>query len=70
MEPTNKLRVAIPDGKNALQVVTAEIEEATGIGLEPEFQEVDQGDLVVELRLADSSFTDSPAVVRRPTPVS
>lgn len=38
MEPTSKLRVAVPDGENALQVVTTEIEEATGIGFEPEFR--------------------------------
>jgi hypothetical protein len=64
MEPTSKLRVAVPDGANALRVVTAEIEEATGIAFEPELQEVDGGDLVVELRLADSSIGDSKLVVR------
>ena len=64
MEPTSKLRVAVPDGANALRFVTAEIEEATGIALEPELQEVDGGDLVVELRLADWSICDSKLVVR------
>jgi hypothetical protein len=64
MEPTSKLRVVVPDGANALRVVTTEIEEATGIALEPELQEVDGGDLVVELRLADSSNCDSRLVVR------
>ena len=64
MKPTSKLRVAVPDGANALRVVTTEIEEATGIALEPELQEVDRGDLVVELRLADSSICDSKLVVR------
>lgn len=59
MEPTSKLRVAIADGEDALQVVTAEIEEAIGIGVEPEFQEIERGDLVVELRLADPSVPDS-----------
>jgi hypothetical protein len=64
MEPTSKLRVAVPDGANALRVVTTEIEEATGIALEPELQEVDGDDLVVELRLADSSICDPKLVVR------
>jgi len=64
MEPTSKLRVALPDREDALQVVTSEIEEATGIGFEPEFQEVDRGDLVVELRHASSSAIDSKLVAR------
>jgi hypothetical protein len=64
MEPTSKLRVVVPDGANALRVVTTEIEEATGIALEPELQEVDGDDLVVELRLADSSICDPKLVVR------
>jgi hypothetical protein len=64
MEPTSKLRVVVPDGANALRVVTTEIEEAAGIALEPELQEVDGGDLVVELRLADSSICDPKLVVR------
>ena len=64
MEPTSKLRVALPDGENALQVVTSEIEEATGIGFEPELQEVDRGDLVVELRHTGSSPIDARLVGR------
>jgi hypothetical protein len=62
MEPTGKLRVAIPDRDNALEVVTTEIEEATGISVAPEFQEIDRGDLVVEVRLDDADAADAELV--------
>jgi hypothetical protein len=52
MEPTSKLRVVTTDTPDALRVVREEVEEATGLAAEPEIQEVDGGELVVELRLA------------------
>ena len=59
MAHTGKLRVAVPDGLQALQVVTTGIEEATGVCIEPELQEIDRGDLVVELRLTDAAVADA-----------
>ena len=59
MEHARKLRVAIPDGNQALEVMTTGIEEATGHFIEPELQEIDRGDLVVELRLANADDADA-----------
>lgn len=52
MEPTSKLRVLTRDTPDALRVLREEVEEATGRAAEPEIQEVDGPELVVELRLA------------------
>lgn len=54
MTVTNKLRVAVHDGADALDLVKVEVEGATGLAVEPVFQEVDRSELVVELALPDS----------------
>jgi hypothetical protein len=58
MSSTNKLRVAIPDGTDALDVVKVEVERATGFDVQPVLQEIDYTDLVVEVKLSDSNSAD------------
>jgi hypothetical protein len=53
MTSASKVRVALPDASFALEVATARISAATGLRAEPEFQEIDRGDLIVELRLPE-----------------
>jgi hypothetical protein len=50
----NKLRVATPDSSSALDVLTAQVHLATGLGVKAEFQEIDHESLIVELRLAEA----------------
>lgn len=64
MEPTSKLRVVTTDGPDALRVVRQEVEEATGRAAEPEIQEVDGRELVVELALAGPTAV-APGLVAR-----
>lgn len=64
MEPTTKLRVVTADRPDALQVVRQGVEEATGLAAEPEIQEVDGSELVVELRLGGPPAA-APALVAR-----
>jgi hypothetical protein len=52
--PFTKLRLAVADGPSALQVATAKVHLATGLGVRPEFQEIDRSDLIVELSLSDT----------------
>jgi hypothetical protein len=59
MTHSNKLRVATADMENALELVTVEVERATGFAVQPVLQEIDRADLVVELRLPDSDAVDS-----------
>ena len=54
MALTNRLRVAIPDGTDALEIVTNKVEEVIGLQVEPLFQELDHEDLIVEMQLARS----------------
>lgn len=58
MPSTSKLRIAVPDMADALDVVKVEVESATGFAAQPVFQEIERSELVVELRLADSSAAD------------
>ena len=58
MSSTSKLRVAIPDDTDALDVVTLEVERATGFEAQPVLQEMDHTDLVVEMQLTDSNAAD------------
>jgi hypothetical protein len=58
MASTSKLRIAVPDKADALDVVKVEVESATGFAAQPVFQEIERSELVVELRLADSSAAD------------
>jgi hypothetical protein len=62
--PVNKIRIATPDTDHALGAVKVEVERATGFAAQLEFQEIDSTELVVELRLTDSS-TVRPGLVAR-----
>ncbi len=54
MVQQGKLRLAVEDHTDALQLVRAEVYAATGLVPEPDFQEIDRpGELLVEVRLAD-----------------
>jgi hypothetical protein len=58
MSSTSKLRVAIPDRTDALDVVKGGVERATGFVAQPVLQEIDYTDLVVEVQLSDSNAAD------------
>ncbi len=60
----SKLRVAMPDRADALDMVKAEVLGATGFEAHAEIQELDGADLVVELRLADSGVSDPGRMAR------
>jgi hypothetical protein len=49
----NKIRIATTDTNDALGSVKTHVERATGFAATLEFQEIDQTELVVELRLVD-----------------
>ena len=54
MPQEGRLRVALADTADALDLVTAEVHEATGLRVQTDFQEIElRGELVVEVRLAD-----------------
>ena len=58
MSSTSKLRVAITDDTDALDVVKLEVERATGFEAQPVLQEMDHTELVVEMQLSDSNAAD------------
>jgi hypothetical protein len=58
VRPTKKLRVAVPDVINALDVVRSEVKRATGFDAMPVFQELDHSDLVIEVNIANATDAD------------
>ncbi len=64
MTAASKLRVATADAPDALDLMKVGVETATGFAVEPQFQEIDCGDLVVEMRLTDSQAA-APQLVAR-----
>ncbi|HEY1989103.1 MAG TPA: hypothetical protein VGG43_06540 [Acidimicrobiales bacterium] len=55
MTATNKIRVATADRAGAINLVRAEVESATGMAVEAEFQEIEGDCLILELRVGDES---------------
>jgi hypothetical protein len=55
VRPTKKLRVAVPDVANALDVVRSEVKRTTGFEAKAVFQEVDHSDLVIEVDIASGN---------------
>lgn len=54
MEQAGRLRVALADTPDALNLVAAEVQDATGLMAQADFQEIElRGELVVELRIGD-----------------
>ncbi len=49
---TSKLRIALRDNPEDIEFVRTKVEADTGMVLEPEFQEIDTTQLIVELRVA------------------
>jgi len=64
MTTTSRLRVAISDTAEALEIVKVEVEGATGYPVRPEFQESEFDELVVELRL-DAPDSAEPNLIAR-----
>jgi len=64
MTTTSRLRVAISDTTDALDIVRVEVEGATGYPVRPEFQESEFDELVVELRL-DAPRSAEPNLIAR-----
>ncbi len=58
MKKTSKLRIATVDRSDALDFVRLAVEGATGFAVEPEFQEADRDELVVEVRLTGDHVVD------------
>ena len=50
MTTTSKLRVSVADQADALEILRSEVEGATGFSVEPELQEAEHDELVVEMR--------------------
>jgi hypothetical protein len=64
MTTTSRLRVAISDSAEALQIVKLEVEGATGHPVRPEFQESEFEELVVELRLGAPGVPEPNLIAR------
>ena len=47
----NKLRVAMPDTAHAIGIACSDVESAVGLRVRAEFQEIEGGNLIIELQL-------------------
>jgi hypothetical protein len=59
MESPNKIRVAVPSGLGALALVKVEVAAALGAVPSPELQELECGQIVVEMKLPEASHLPS-----------
>jgi hypothetical protein len=64
MTTTSKLRVSLADQADALEILRSEVEGATGFAVEPELQEAEHDELVVEMRFT-GLVTPEPQLVAR-----
>src|ERR1700728_1915009 len=64
MTTTSKLRVSVADQADALEILRSEVEGATGLSVEPELQEAEHDELVVEMRFT-GLVTPEPQLVAR-----
>jgi hypothetical protein len=64
MTTTSKLRVSVSDQADALEILRSEVEGATGFAVEPELQEAEHDELVVEMRFT-GLVTPEPQLVAR-----
>jgi hypothetical protein len=53
MKFSRKLRIATANSDNALHLVQSEVSGITGMPVEVDFQEIDENDLIIELRIDD-----------------
>ena len=56
MTATNRLRVATIDTARAIDMACSEVESAVGLPVLPEFQEIECGNLIIELRLGSETI--------------
>jgi len=62
MKTTNMLRIATADTAGAVDSACSEVEMAVGLPVRPELQEIENGCLILELRLGDANVhTPSPS---------
>jgi hypothetical protein len=64
MTTTSKLRVSVADQADALEILRSEVEGATGFSVEPELQEAEHDELVVEMRFT-GPVTPEPQLAAR-----
>ena len=55
MTATNKLRVATIDTAHATDIARSEVESAVGLPVRAEFQEIEDGNVIIELQLGNES---------------
>jgi hypothetical protein len=55
MTAKNMLRVALPDTAHAVNIACSDVESAVGLRVRAEFQEIEGGNLIIELQLGDEA---------------
>jgi len=53
MGATNKLRIATLDSDHAKEIACSVVESVVGLPVRPEFQEIESGDLIIELQVGN-----------------
>lgn len=55
MTATNKLRVSTSDTADAIDIACSDVESAVGLPVRAEFQEIEGGNVIIELQLGDET---------------
>ena len=55
MTAKRMLRIAIPDAAHAMDIACSDVESAVGLPVRAEFQEIESGNLIIELQLGDET---------------
>ena len=55
MTAKNMLRVAMPDKAHAIDIACSDVESAVGLRVRAAFQEIEGGNLIIELQLGDET---------------
>jgi hypothetical protein len=55
MTGKNMLRVALPDKAHAIDIACSDVESAVGLRVRAAFQEIEGGNLIIELQLGDEA---------------
>jgi hypothetical protein len=62
MTAKRMLRIATPDTANAIDFACCDVESAVGLQVRAEFQEIEGGNLIIELQIGDEAdFTPHPS---------
>jgi hypothetical protein len=59
MTAKSMLRIATPDAAHAMDIACSDVESAVGLPVRAEFQEIESGNLIIELQLGDETI-DTP----------